>query len=168
MKFLHSNVSKILIGALAVLLLLAAVATSIGTVAIYAGDIQRVSFFYLRSEVFQSMLIREQDNLWYAYIRGDDPAEVYKYSNVLFTIKDKDGNTVAASHLPLSKEAADNGLEYSSIRSEWLDYADTLVTVQVNPNLPYRDAFKITQVILVLVYNLRYAMPYLAVGCAVL
>lgn len=168
MRFLHSNAAKILIGTLAVLLLLTAVAASIGTVAIYAGDIQRVSFFYLRSEVFRAMLSREQDNIWNAYIRGDDPAELYKHSNVLFTITDKDGKTVAASHLPLSGEAADKELECSSIRSEWLDYADTLVTVQVNPNLPYRDAFKITQAILVLVYNLRYAMPYIAVGCAVL
>ncbi len=168
MKILHSSAAKILIGTLAVIVLLTAVAAAIGTVAIYAGDIQRVSFFYLRSEVFRTMLIREQNNVWNAYIRGDDPAELYKYSNILFTITDKDGKTVAASHLPLSEEAANKELEYSSVRSEWLDYADTLVTVQVNPTLPYRDAFKITQVILVLVYNLRYAMPYIAVGCAVL
>ena len=172
MKFLHSNVSKILIGALAVLLLLAAVATSIGTVAIYAADIEHASYFYFQSEVFQSMLIREERNLWNAYSRGDDPAEIYRRSNILFEITDAQGKTVAASHLHLSEEAADREMEYSTIRSEWYDSANTapryLITVQVNPNLPYRDAFKITQVILVLVYNLRYAMPYIAVGCAVL
>lgn len=172
MKFLHSNVSKILIGTLAVMLLLAAVAAAIGTVAIYAADIEHASYAYFQSEVFQSMLIREERNLWNAYSRGDDPAEIYRRSNILFEITDAQGKTVAASLLPLSEEVADRELEYSTIRSEWYDSANTapryFITVQVNPNLPYRDAFKITQAILVLVYNLRYAMPYIAVGCAVL
>ena len=107
MKFLHSNVSKILIGTLAVMLLLAAVAAAIGTVAIYAADIEHASYAYFQSEVFQSMLIREERNLWNAYSRGDDPAEIYRRSNILFEITDAQGKTVAASLLPLSEEVAD-------------------------------------------------------------
>ena len=172
MKFLHSNVTKIFLGALAVILLLTAIAASFLSVIIYAGDVDRMSLAYVESTIYREMLVLDEEKIWSAYLRGDDPSEIYKYSNVLFRIQDDAYNTVAASEIPLSNTEEEQKLQYTILRREWYgdDYDSPRyrITLQVNPNLPYSDVYKTLHEGLSTFFPLRYAMPYIAAGCAIL
>lgn len=172
MKFLHSNVTKIFLGALAVILLLTAIAASFLSVIIYAGDVNRMSLAYVESTIYREMLVLDEEKIWSAYLRGDDPSEIYKYSNVLFRIQDDAYNTVAASEIPLSNTEEDQKLQYTTLRREWYgdDYDSPRyqITLQVNPNLPYSDVYKTLHEGLSTFFPIRYAMPYIAAGCAIL
>ncbi|MBQ7939359.1 MAG: HAMP domain-containing histidine kinase [Clostridia bacterium] len=172
MKLLHSSAAKIVLGALAVILLLTAVAASFLSVIIYAGDVDRMSQAYVESTVFREMLALDEEKIWSAHLRGDDPSEIYKHSNVLFQIKDDAYNIVASSDIPLPNTEADRKLQYTIWRREWYsdDYESPRyhVTLQVNPDLPHSDVYKTLHEGLSTFFPLRYAMPYIAAGCAVL
>lgn len=172
MKLLHSSAAKIVLGALAVILLLTAVAASFLSVIIYAGDVDRMSQAYVESTVFREMLVLDEEKIWSAYLRGDDPSEIYKHSNVLFQIKDDAYNIVASSDIPLPNTEADRKLQYTIWRREWYgdDYESPRyhVTLQVNPDYPHSDVYKTLHEGLSTFFPLRYAMPYIAAGCAVL
>lgn len=172
MKLLHSSAAKIVLGALAVILLLTAVAASFLSVVIYASDVDRMSQAYVESTVFREMLALDEEKIWSAYLRGDDPSEIYKHSNVLFQIKDDAYNIVASSDIPLPNTEADRKLQYTIWRREWYDddYESPRyhVTLQVNPDLPHSDVYKTLHEGLSTFFPLRYAMPYIAAGCAVL
>ena len=172
MKLLHSSAVKIVLGALAVILLLTAVAASFLSVVIYASDVDRMSQAYVESTVFREMLALDEEKIWSAHLRGDDPSEIYKHSNVLFQIKDDAYNIVASSDIPLPNTEADRKLQYTIWRQEWYgdDYDSPRyhVTLQVNPNLPHSDVYKTLHEGLSTFFPLRYAMPYIAAGCAIL
>ncbi len=172
MKFLYSHTAKALLSTLAVLLLITAVAASVLSVVIYASDVDRMSQAYVESTIFREMLAREEWEIWNAYLRGDDPAEIYRYSNVLFQIKDDAYNIVAASEIPLPNTEEDRKLQYSILRQEWYNDNYTVpkyqIILQVNPNLPHSDVYKTLHEGLSTFFPLRYAMPYIAAGCAIL
>lgn len=172
MKILHSSAAKIFLGALAVILLLMAAAASFLSVIIYAGDVDRMSQAYVESTIYREMLSLDEEKIWSAYLREDDPSEIYKHSNVLFRIQDEAYNTVAASEIPLSNTEEDQKLQYTILRREWYgdDYDSPRyqITLQVNPNLPYSDVYKTLHEGLSTFFPLRYAMPYIAAGCAIL
>ncbi len=97
MRMRCSAAVKITAGILSVLMLLGAV-LSVGLwIAAENMHFSTSSYAYLADELKQNLVHYHLLDVWHTWQRGDDAAEVYRETNLIFRLRDENGNILAES-----------------------------------------------------------------------
>lgn len=163
---------KIVTGTAAVLLLVATVLLFLGT-AVAVGGMYNATLEYAEKSVLVYMAHDEARAIYNAYLRGDDPVELYRQTNLRFRIRTGTGETLLAS------EDGEDFEIYASVNYGYYFYDDTfapqmdlentrVVEAGFSDDFSCEDRFAAAIAVTDWLYAWRYILPVLGIIGAIL
>jgi len=174
MKLRKSMPLRITAAVLMVVTFLSAVTMSVLSIVAVSGNVYVSTYSYLEDGVLTALVNDHLHDVFYTWRRGDDPLQLYAKSNLLFRLEDMDGTVILQNYpdgMSLPEDSVNQQIGVGQgqyVEGERIYVESYTIYGAVNRNLPHMDRYSLVIGALRLFYDLRYALPFLAVGFALL